>query len=247
MGCKTAPEAECKPAKKSDVKHKLQEFVLQKKQREILNSISSLAHQEADTRDTEAAASEMESADAEVSSLLSASASVFKVVPRISPVQEDEAAPALAAVYGCSPRSCGSRSVASPFGCELLGSGLGSSSSSLLEEAGGRYLAPPYTASPPRHGKLRPVGRTQSAPLPLGHPALLAPPPPPPGSSAGGSPDPDTMAHLLSQVTYCHDQLSSIPLTFVLGFYVSLIVSRWWSQYTLLLWPDRCKYFLTRL
>ena len=84
---------------------------------------------------------------------------------------------------------------------------------------------------------------------PLGHPALLTPPPPPPppGSSAGGSPDPDTMAHLLGQVTYCHDQLSSIPLTFVLGFYVSLIVSRWWSQYTLLPWPDRCKYFLTRL
>ena len=99
---------------------------------------------------------------------------VAKVVPRISPVQEDKAAPA--------------RSVASPFGCELLGSGLGSSSSSLLEEAGGRYLAPPYTASPPRHGKLRPVGRTQSAPLPLGNPDLLTPPPP--GSSVGGSPDP---------------------------------------------------------
>ena len=39
-------------------------------------------------------------------------------------------------------------------------------------------------------------------------------------------------------VTYCHHQLSSIPLTFVLGFYVSLIVSRWWRQYTLLPWPD---------
>ena len=39
-------------------------------------------------------------------------------------------------------------------------------------------------------------------------------------------------------VTYCHHQLSSIPLTFVLGFYVSLIVSRWWAQYTLLPWPD---------
>ena len=39
-------------------------------------------------------------------------------------------------------------------------------------------------------------------------------------------------------VTYCHQQLSSIPLTFVLGFYVSLIVSRWWEQYTLLPWPD---------
>ena len=46
---------------------------------------------------------------------LSASASVFKVMRRISPVVEDEAAPALAAVYGCSPRSCGSHSVASPF------------------------------------------------------------------------------------------------------------------------------------
>ena len=49
-----------------------------------------------------------------------------------------------------------------------------------LEEAGGRYLM----------GPLRPVGRTQYAPLPLGHPDLLTPPPPPPGSSAGGSPDP---------------------------------------------------------
>jgi len=38
--------------------------------------------------------------------------------------------------------------------------------------------------------------------------------------------------------TYCHEQLSSIPLTFVLGFYVSLIVTRWWNQYSLLPWPD---------
>ena len=34
-----------------------------------------------------------------------------------------------------------------------------------------------------------------------------------------------------SLVTYCHDQLSSIPLTFVLGFYVSLIVSRYLFSY----------------
>jgi len=38
--------------------------------------------------------------------------------------------------------------------------------------------------------------------------------------------------------TYCHEQLTSIPLTFVLGFYVTLIVDRWWKQYTLLPWPD---------
>eukprot|EP00092_Neocalanus_flemingeri_P105954 GFUD01135879.1.p1 GENE.GFUD01135879.1~~GFUD01135879.1.p1 ORF type:complete len:716 (-),score=153.40 GFUD01135879.1:269-2416(-) len=37
---------------------------------------------------------------------------------------------------------------------------------------------------------------------------------------------------------YCYEQLSSIPMTFVLGFYVSLIVSRWWKQYSLLPWPD---------
>ena len=32
--------------------------------------------------------------------------------------------------------------------------------------------------------------------------------------------------------------MSSIPMTFVLGFYVSLIVKRWWDQYNLLPWPD---------
>ena len=37
---------------------------------------------------------------------------------------------------------------------------------------------------------------------------------------------------------YCHHHLRSIPLMFVLGFYVSLVVQRWWDQYTLLPWPD---------
>jgi len=41
-----------------------------------------------------------------------------------------------------------------------------------------------------------------------------------------------------SLVTYCNQQLTSIPLTFVLGFYVTLIVGRWWTQYNLLPWPD---------
>ena len=70
---------------------------------------------------------------------------VAKVVPRISPVQEDKAAPA--------------RSVASPFGCELLGSGLGSSSSSLLEEAGGR--------SPPRCRWANPLSSPRPRPAPV--------------------------------------------------------------------------------
>jgi len=37
---------------------------------------------------------------------------------------------------------------------------------------------------------------------------------------------------------YTNQNLKSIPLTFVLGFYVSLIVNRWWTQYRLLPWPD---------
>ena len=161
---------ESKPAKKSDVKHKLQEFVLQKKQREILNNINNNLGQVSEAGTEDAQPSEMESTDAEVSSLLSSSPMVFKALPRISPVPEDENQPV--SQFQCSPRS--SRSVASPFG-EFLGSH-GSSSSSLLEEGRG-YLGPAhYNPSPPRHGKVRPVGRTQSAPLPLAHPSLLAPP-----------------------------------------------------------------------
>ena len=29
-----------------------------------------------------------------------------------------------------------------------------------------------------------------------------------------------------------------MPLTFLLGFYVSLVVKRWWEQYIKLPWPD---------
>ena len=30
----------------------------------------------------------------------------------------------------------------------------------------------------------------------------------------------------------------NFPLTFILGFYVSLVVKRWWDQYIQLPWPD---------
>uniref|UniRef100_H3BCY9 Bestrophin homolog n=1 Tax=Latimeria chalumnae TaxID=7897 RepID=H3BCY9_LATCH len=38
---------------------------------------------------------------------------------------------------------------------------------------------------------------------------------------------------------YCNNYAELIPLSFVLGFYVTLIVSRWWNQYESVPWPDR--------
>uniref|UniRef100_A0A7E4V5L6 Bestrophin homolog n=1 Tax=Panagrellus redivivus TaxID=6233 RepID=A0A7E4V5L6_PANRE len=38
---------------------------------------------------------------------------------------------------------------------------------------------------------------------------------------------------------YCHGFTSVVPITFVLGFYVTFIVGRWWQQYMAVPWPDR--------
>ncbi|KAM6972842.1 bestrophin-2a [Aplochiton taeniatus] len=38
---------------------------------------------------------------------------------------------------------------------------------------------------------------------------------------------------------YCNHYASLIPMSFVLGFYVTLVVNRWWSQYTCIPLPDR--------
>ncbi len=35
-----------------------------------------------------------------------------------------------------------------------------------------------------------------------------------------------------------HDYTRNIPLTFLLGFYISAIVKRWWDQFELVAWPD---------
>ena len=35
-----------------------------------------------------------------------------------------------------------------------------------------------------------------------------------------------------------HGLPAGLPLTFLLGFYVSLVVRRWWEQYCKLPWPD---------
>lgn len=37
---------------------------------------------------------------------------------------------------------------------------------------------------------------------------------------------------------FCGRYGDLIPITFVLGFYVSLVVTRWWTQFETIPWPD---------
>ncbi|XP_052063016.1 bestrophin-2-like [Mytilus californianus] len=45
-------------------------------------------------------------------------------------------------------------------------------------------------------------------------------------------------------VLSCNQYTSYIPLSFVLGFYVSMVVSRWWRQFQNFPWPDRTVFML---
>ncbi|CAM1294685.1 BEST3 (predicted) [Pycnogonum litorale] len=40
-------------------------------------------------------------------------------------------------------------------------------------------------------------------------------------------------------VAYCASFVNFIPLSFVLGFYVTFVAARWWNQYLAIPWPDR--------
>ncbi|XP_059607651.1 bestrophin-4-like isoform X3 [Phlebotomus argentipes] len=48
-----------------------------------------------------------------------------------------------------------------------------------------------------------------------------------------------------SLVNYCSAYTNLIPLSFVLGFYVSIVMTRWWSQYTSIPWPDPIAVFVS--
>jgi len=48
-------------------------------------------------------------------------------------------------------------------------------------------------------------------------------------------------------VRWCGKMYTGLPLTFLLGFYVSLVVKRWWDQYCFLPWPDSIAFFLRGL
>ncbi|XP_030618881.1 bestrophin-3 isoform X2 [Delphinapterus leucas] len=44
---------------------------------------------------------------------------------------------------------------------------------------------------------------------------------------------------------YCDRYAEQIPVTFVLGFYVTLVVNRWWNQFVNLPWPDRLMFLVS--
>ena len=44
---------------------------------------------------------------------------------------------------------------------------------------------------------------------------------------------------------YCDEYSNLIPLGFVLGFYVSIVVGRWWDQFLQIPWPNRMAMFVT--
>lgn len=46
-------------------------------------------------------------------------------------------------------------------------------------------------------------------------------------------------------VRYCKEYGSLIPLSFVLGFYVSIVMTRWWDQYTSIPFPDPLAVFVS--
>ncbi|CAL1294350.1 unnamed protein product [Larinioides sclopetarius] len=45
-------------------------------------------------------------------------------------------------------------------------------------------------------------------------------------------------------VYYFETFIDLIPLSFVLGFYVSLVIGRWWQQFDAIPWPDRLCYMI---
>ncbi|KAL7733049.1 hypothetical protein ACLKA6_002850 [Drosophila palustris] len=48
-------------------------------------------------------------------------------------------------------------------------------------------------------------------------------------------------------VRYCRNHGALIPLSFVLGFYVAIIVERWWNQYISVPWPDPLAVYVSTL
>ncbi|XP_071569485.1 bestrophin-2 isoform X2 [Temnothorax nylanderi] len=48
-----------------------------------------------------------------------------------------------------------------------------------------------------------------------------------------------------SVVAYCNEYSDLIPVSFVLGFYVTIVMNRWWNQYMGIPWPDSIAVFVS--
>ncbi|UYV76414.1 hypothetical protein LAZ67_14000336 [Cordylochernes scorpioides] len=44
---------------------------------------------------------------------------------------------------------------------------------------------------------------------------------------------------------YCNTYVDFIPVSFVLGFYVSIVVKRWWDSFNSIPWPDTLAFFVS--
>lgn len=57
--------------------------------------------------------------------------------------------------------------------------------------------------------------------------------------------DPDQKKIFEDITQYCETFNDLIPLSFVLGFYVSIVMTRWWNQYVSIPWPDPIAVFVS--
>ncbi|XP_028174601.1 bestrophin homolog 1-like isoform X1 [Ostrinia nubilalis] len=57
--------------------------------------------------------------------------------------------------------------------------------------------------------------------------------------------DPESKRIFEGVVNYCSFHGNVIPLSFVLGFYVTVVMNRWWGQYTTIPWPDSIAVFVS--
>lgn len=46
-------------------------------------------------------------------------------------------------------------------------------------------------------------------------------------------------------VAYCNEFSDLIPVSFILGFYVTIVMTRWWNQYLAIPWPDSIAVFVS--
>lgn len=46
-------------------------------------------------------------------------------------------------------------------------------------------------------------------------------------------------------VIYCNKFSDLIPVSFILGFYVTIVMTRWWNQYLAIPWPDSIAVFVS--